>query len=187
MDVLVHFHPVLRRLNRRAHGHHDDDNDDDDDQDSCQMPRLHEKPADLSIGITVQALFTYIALACLALTMANAIFLISRHLHRYTVPKEQKHCVRIIALPMIFCIIATICIHFDTKAIYIEPILDVYEALCVAGLFILFVEFIAPDESSRDAFFDKQPLKDKKGNVIGDSSLHWYRVGLPSDRISDLE
>jgi hypothetical protein len=179
LEVLLDLHPLLRRasplneLHRHRHG------DQDDSDDSCKKPREHKDGEELSIGITVQQLFFYIALICLALTAINCFILMWGHLRRYTVPKEQKHCVRIIALPFVFCALAVIGIPLDEKSEYIVPWGDVYEALCVAGLFMLCVEFVAPDEATREDFFHSQPLKGRKGKVKSDSSLHWYRVCVP--------
>lgn len=150
---------------------------DDDDADACGEPHQHENAKELSIGVTAQMLFFYIGVICLIITFLSALFLIWRHLRRYLVPSQQKHIVRIIALPPMFCAISVLSIYFDKDAIYLIPIMDVYEAFCVAGLFMLLVDFVTPQENgSIYQVMLETPMKNKQGGTIAGGSLPWFRV-----------
>jgi hypothetical protein len=100
----------------------------------------------LSIGITFKSLMTYITTAALGLTTLSALFLIWKHLHRYTTPKEQRQDVLIIAMPVFFGIIALLSILFYLDSTYFKPLIEVYKFFRVAALFFLYVEYIYPNE-----------------------------------------
>ncbi len=67
-------------------------------------------------------------------------------------------------------------IIFYTDSIYIRPLMDVYEAFCIACLFLLYLEFLVPDPEQRTKYFSDLENKDKKGNVTPGGSLKWYNV-----------
>ncbi|KAF2811324.1 uncharacterized protein BDZ99DRAFT_461417 [Mytilinidion resinicola] len=141
---------------------------------TCARPKPNEHGAKLSIGITAKSLMEYMAYACLGLTTASALFLIWKHLHRYTCPKEQRQNVRIIFMPVIFCALELLSIIFYSDSIYLSPLKETYQAFCIAALFLLYVEFVCPDEQMRDAYFNGVENKDRKGNVIPGGSLLWF-------------
>lgn len=153
-----------------------DDNDDNDGKFVCLRPKPNEHGAKLSIGITFHELAKYMTLACLGLTTISALLLIWKHLHRYTRPKEQRQNIRIIAMPVFFCVVSLVSILFYDDSIYITPIMGVYEAFCIAALFLLFLEFICPDEEARPKYFSNLENKDKKGNIIPGGSRKWFNV-----------
>jgi hypothetical protein len=150
-----------------------------DDKDStfvCLRPKPNEHGAKLSIGITFKQLATYMTIGCLGLSTLSALSLTWKHLHRYTRPKEQRQNIRIIAMPVFFCAISLLSILFYGDSIYITPVMGVYEAFCIAALFLLFLEFICPDEDARPKFFANLENKDKKGNIIPGGSQKWFNV-----------
>jgi hypothetical protein len=152
--------------------------DSDDNKTVCLRPKPNEHGAKLSIGITFKQLATYMTIACLGISTISALFLIWKHLHRYTRPREQRQNVRIIAMPVFFCIISMLCIIFYTDSIYIRPLIDVYEAFCIAALFLLYLEFVCPEPDQRVKYFSNLENKDRKGNVIPGGSLKWYNVSF---------
>ncbi|OCL13952.1 hypothetical protein AOQ84DRAFT_331864 [Glonium stellatum] len=141
---------------------------------TCSRPKPDEHGDLLSIGITFKSLMTYITTAALGLTTISALFLIWKHLHRYTTPKEQRQNVRIIAMPVFFSIISLLSIMFYVDSIYFKPLIDVYESFCVAALFLLYVEYVCPEEEMRPKYFNDLENKDKKGNIIPGGSLKWF-------------
>ncbi|OQV11089.1 hypothetical protein CLAIMM_14986 [Cladophialophora immunda] len=146
----------------------------DDSNFTCAHPEAHDKGEPLSIGITFQWLMIYIIAGALGLTTMSALLLIWKHLHRYTRPREQRQNVRIIAMPVIFSIVCLLSVLFYSASIYIKPLIEVYEAFCVAALFLLYLEYVCPNEAERSTYFFNLPAKDKKGNTRPGGSLQWY-------------
>ena len=144
----------------------------------CLRPKPNEHGEKLSIGITFKQLAKYMTVVCLGLTTISALLLTWKHLHRYTRPKEQRQNVRIIFMPVFFCVISLLSIMFYVDSIYITPVMGVYEAFCIAALFLLFLEFICPDEEARPKYFSNLENKDKKGNVIPGGSRQWFNVNF---------
>ncbi|KAF2792802.1 hypothetical protein K505DRAFT_223449, partial [Melanomma pulvis-pyrius CBS 109.77] len=126
--------------------------------------------------ITFKTLMICITAICVCLTTISAITLASKHLRRYTVPKEQRQIVRIVSMPMFFAIVSLLSVLFYQQSIYLKPLMAAYEAFCVAGLFFLFLEYVCPEEEKRTAYFSAVENKDKKGNVIPGGSLLWFNV-----------
>jgi hypothetical protein len=155
-----------------------DDDKNDNSTFVCLRPKPNEHGDKLSIGITFKQLATYITLACLGLSTISALFLTWKHLHRYTKPKEQRQNIRIIAMPVFFCAVSLISIIYYTDSIYIVPIMGIYEAFCIAALFLLFLEIICPDEEARPKYFANLENKDKKGNIVPGGSLKWFNVSI---------
>ena len=160
--------------------HHLFARDDDDDKPkknfTCARPKANDHGEVLSFGITFKSLLTYITTLCICLTLISTIILVSKHLRRYTVPKEQRQIVRIIFMPLFFSFLSLLSVLFYEKSIYLKPIMQVYEAFCFAALFFLFLEYLCPEEEERAGYFSKVENKDKKGNIIPGGSLTWYNV-----------
>lgn len=62
---------------------------------------------------------------------------------------------------------------------YIQPIGDIYEAFATAALFLLVLDWVAPDGIDREQYFDKLELRDRRGRVQPGGSLRWFQV-IPS-------
>lgn len=145
---------------------------------TCARPKPDDHGELLSIGITFRWLMIYIIAAALGLTTLSALLLTWKHLHRYSRPREQRQNVRIIAMPVIFCIVCLLSVLFYSASIYIKPLIEVYEAFCVAALFLLYLEYVCPNEDERFTYFANLPAKDKKGNPLPGGSLQWYKVSV---------
>jgi hypothetical protein len=152
----------------------------------CARPLAGEVGKVLSIGITAHTLFEYICYASLGLTVISSLYLIWTHLHRYTVPPEQRQIVRIVFVTVFFALIGTLSTVFYLDSIYIRPVQEVYEAFCVAGFLLLCVHYVCPDEDARYDYFNQLENKDKKGNVIPGGSLKWFQVRY-SGELLDLQ
>src|ERR1700744_690925 len=74
------------------------------------IPNQHGEP--LASGVTFRNLMLYTSATALGITTCSSIFLIWKHLHRYTKPEEQRQNVRIIFMPVVFCIISVLSIQF---------------------------------------------------------------------------
>jgi len=119
---------------------------------------------------------TYITAISFVFTAISALILGTKHLRHYTVPKEQRQIIRTVLMPLSFGIIAFLSVVFYEQSIYLKPIMQVYEALCVSALFFLFLEYVCPEADRRAAYFSAVEQKNKKGNVIPGGSLLWFNV-----------
>lgn len=142
-------------------------------------------------SLTFQHLILLISIGCAGATTVISLFLILKHLHRYREPKQQRQVIRIIFTPVVFAVLSVLCILDYNAAIYIIPLRDLYETFALASIFILAVQYVAPDEATRDAYFSNLENRKKRGStfsrskeydVIPGGSLIWYRVCDDSSR-----
>ena len=143
---------------------------------TCVHPKPNEHGKPLSIGISFKTLMTYITAVCLGLTALSAVFLIWKHLHRYTRPKEQRQIVRIVYMPVVFCITSMLSILFYEASIYLVPITEAYEAFCITALFYLYIEYVCPDEGARAQYFASKPTGNKKQKDAPGAGLKMFNV-----------
>ena len=68
------------------------------------------------------------ALACTLATIGITLSLITLHLRRYRVPKEQRQIIRLAFCVVIYAIVAFFEVYSYEVAQYIDPIGDLYEA-----------------------------------------------------------
>jgi hypothetical protein len=161
--------------------------DDNPSNFTCARPKSNDYGIPLSIGITFKSLMTYITALSVVLTAISTLVLVTKHLRHYTVPKEQRQIIRIILMPLFFGILAFLSVVFYEQSIYLKPITQAYEALCVSALFFLFLEYVCPDADKRAAYFSAVENKDKKGNVIPGGSLLWFNVRVTYSPSSSSE
>ncbi|KAK0248126.1 hypothetical protein LTR91_014958 [Friedmanniomyces endolithicus] len=128
-----------------------------------------------SSSLTFQHLMVFISAACLGITILSTLFLNWRHLRHYTVPQEQRQILRIINLPAAYGIFNFLALAFPMDYQYIAPIAGVYEAFCVAALFLLGLEYVCPDGTDRETYFNNLPGRDKKGKPVAGGSLQWFQ------------
>jgi hypothetical protein len=156
---------------------------------TCPLPS-NEKDLELVgkpiVGsLTFQHLLLIISIACAGTTVVLSLWLILKHLHRYTQPKQQRHIIRVIFLPPAFAALSVWSILDYKASMYIIPLRDIYETFALASLFILFIEYVSPDKDTRDAYFYNLERRKKRGgpfsrskeyDVIPGGSLMWFRV-----------
>lgn len=146
----------------------------------CPRPRANEVGTGAPLfgdgSINLHQFMVYVSAGCTVLTIISCIFLSWRHLHRYTAPQEQRQILRIANLPAMYAIFNFLALWFTLDYMYIEPIGAVYEAFAVAALFFLVLEWVAPDGTDRESFFDKLEMRDKKGRPQPGGSLKWFQV-----------
>lgn len=155
----------------------------------CPLPKNWEEfsvnPVKILGPFTLQHLLFLFSIACAGITTSISLFLITKHLHRYTEPKQQRQIVRIIFTPVVFAVLSALSILSYSVAKYLQPLIDLYEAFALASLFLLYVEYVAPDEHTRLAYFSaienhKPKSKFKPTGaytVVPGGSLRWYHVG----------
>ena len=148
-----------------------------DDNTVCARPIAHQEGELLSIGINTHRLLEYISGVSLGLTLIVSVFLITRHLSRFTVPPEQRQIVRIIFVPTFFAIISFISVMFYSASIYLRPVSEAYEAFCIPAMLMLYVHYVCPDEGqeTRYSFFQELEGRDRKGKPQPGGSLRWFK------------
>ena len=107
-----------------------------------------------------------------------------KHLHRYTEPKQQRQVIRIIFFPVVYSVLSALSIVDYKVAQYMQPLIELYETFALASLFLLFIEYVAPDEHTRDQYFDtlecrkpKSPFIPSKGfRVVPGGSRKWFQI-----------
>lgn len=143
----------------------------------CAKPMEPWEGEPLFGSFTFHHLMILISAPCLGLTVASTIFLSWKHLHRYTAPQEQRQLLRIINLPTAYCLFNFLALCFYKDYLYIEPIAGIYEAFTVAALFFLYLEYVCPDGTDRDRYFEAMPpVKGRKGRTT--PALQWYYVSI---------
>jgi len=120
----------------------------------------------------------------LGITILSTLFLNWRHLHHYSVPQEQRQILRIINLPAAYGIFNFLALAFPMDYQYIAPIAGVYEAFCVAALFLLGLEYVCPDGTDRETYFNNLPGRDKKGKPVAGGSLQWFQVSFVAPSVA---
>lgn len=153
---------------------------------TCPLPSDSEGyyiiPVPILGPLTLQYLLLTISGGCAALTIFISYFLIIKHLHRYTEPKQQRQIIRIIFTPVVYAVISCLSIIDYSVTKYLQPLINLYEGFALTALFLLFVEYVAPDEHARMSFFaslenrePKSMFNPSKGyKVIPGGSQVWY-------------
>lgn len=144
---------------------------------SCPRPVTDEVGAPLfgKGSINLHQLMIYISGPCLIVTIISCMILSWRHLHRYTSPQEQRQILRIVNLPIAYCLFNFLALTFTLDYMFIQPIAGVFEAFAVAGLFFLVLEYVTPDGTDREKYFDSLPNKTRRGKPIPGGSLGWFQ------------
>jgi hypothetical protein len=156
---------------------------------TCPLPK---DEADLKLvgepivgSLTFQHIILLISIGCAGASAALSLWLILKHLHRYTQPMQQRQIIRIIFTPVVFAVLSALAILDYNAAIYLIPLRDLYETFALASLFLLFTAYVAPDEDTRDSFFFNLEYRKKRGSmfsrskaydVIPGGCLNWFKV-----------
>lgn len=87
---------------------------------------------------------------------------------------------RVISLVPLYAIVNLLCVCFPQAQVYLDPILELIQALCLASYFMLLCEYISPHNEGRDGFFSQIQIEDKKaeGGVVQDG-VKWFSVRIP--------
>ncbi|KAJ2000857.1 hypothetical protein GGI02_000196 [Coemansia sp. RSA 2322] len=86
---------------------------------------------------------------------------IAGHLKHYTVPRQQRHIVRIILMIAIYSIISFLSYRFYREAPYYLALRDCYEAFVIASFYMLLLQYIGDSSANQ------------KRSMLGKSSLKW--------------
>lgn len=123
-------------------------------------------------NMTSHTLMTILAGAAAAVTLLISVFLIWKHLHRYTEPRQQRQIVRILFTPFVYAVFSFLSVLDYNAAKFLSPVATIYEGFALASLFLLFVEYLVPNGTwaDRRQYFNK--AQDPKS---GQTSLAFYQ------------
>ena len=127
-------------------------------------------------SLTFQHLITIISSACLGASILLWLGLAIAHLRRYRAPNEQRQIFRVISTPVVFAIVAVISVNAYSAAEYVAPVANLYEALALASIFLLYVHYVAPEVQMREEFFQGLENRSRSGEILPGGSLGWFRV-----------
>jgi hypothetical protein len=126
-------------------------------------------------SVSFKTLTIIIAWTCFGVTALLWLFLIIPHLFRYKSPTEQRQIFRITLTPLVYSFFGLVSLQAYRAAPYLEAPSKWYEACALASLFLLYVNYVAPDAHTREEFFrDLQFLT--KGRLQPGKGLRWFRV-----------
>ena len=77
----------------------------------------------------------------------------------------------------LYSLVSFIAIVCPGANVYLEPWLEVVQAISLSSFFLLLLEYVSPNEAERDAFFADLKIKDKK-------APGGFRSGLPYMKVS---
>ena len=78
---------------------------------------------------------------------------------------------------MLFVIYNFFSVWFNRAAGYLEPVSLLYEALALVALFHLYVEYVSPNKTYREQYYDDLERQTRSGKAKhGKGSLRWFHV-----------
>ncbi|KAJ2781894.1 hypothetical protein H4R18_002600 [Coemansia javaensis] len=95
----------------------------------------------------------------LAATVVSLVHL-AMHLRNYTVPRQQRHIVRIILMIPVYSIISFLSYRFYREAPYYTAVRDCYEAFVIAAFYMLLLQYIGDSSAEqKSSMLSKRDLK----------------------------
>lgn len=160
-----------------------------DDHLTCArpVPGLVGGPLYANSDITFHKLTILISAPCLAITVISSGYLAWKHVRNYTAPQEQRQIIRIIALPVFYSLFNFLALCWYGTYQYVQPITGLYESFAIAALFFLLLEWVCPEGTDREKYFDEFPFKDKKGVIVEGGSLAWFQVSPFASKVLSLK
>ncbi|KPV74907.1 uncharacterized protein RHOBADRAFT_36871 [Rhodotorula graminis WP1] len=73
----------------------------------------------------------------------TSCWLIRKHLSFYYHPTEQRHIVRLLAMPIVYAICSFLSYFWYRQALYFQLVRDCYEAIVIAEFFFLLLSFLS--------------------------------------------
>jgi len=141
----------------------------------CPVLPGAEKP--IIAHYTFHDLAIVVAAASALIAILLSFFLIMMHATHYTVPREQKHIIRILFMVPVYATSSFLSLRFYWHAIYFQVISDCYEAFAISSFFSLMCHYIAPDlHEQKEYFRDMEPIKPWVW------PLNWFRACCCGER-----
>ncbi|KAL8637555.1 MAG: hypothetical protein Q9228_005187 [Teloschistes exilis] len=144
----------------------------------CTVPATYNNAIDLSLGITLHDFMIIVSGACSIASWLIMIPLGVSHLRNWTCPHEQRLMLRVIFVIPLIATFNVFIVWFYDASWYLRPFPDIMEAFGVVSLFVLFVTYVTPDQSSREQFYDSIEQQDRHGKKVpgkeGQGSLEWF-------------
>ncbi|KAF9871477.1 duf300 domain-containing protein [Colletotrichum karsti] len=148
----------------------------DTGKNDCPIQSLDENATQMFIGGMSFYKFNMILSGSFAAASCLIIF-VHMFLHATHLSKknEQIKILRISLIIPFWSIISFLSICFPAAQVYLEPWLEVVQAVCLGTFFLLMCEFVSPSEQHRDVFFAALTVKDKKSETGTQDGLQWFQ------------
>ncbi|KAJ2721363.1 hypothetical protein GGI07_004033 [Coemansia sp. Benny D115] len=105
------------------------------------------------VGWIISGVFALVA------TIISAVH-ICKHLRNYTVPRQQRHIVRIILIIPVYSVISFLSYRFYRESPYYTAVRDCYEAFAIAAFYMLLLQYIGDSSAGqKKAMLDKRGMK----------------------------
>ncbi|RAL13081.1 OSTA/TMEM184 family protein, partial [Aspergillus homomorphus CBS 101889] len=112
--------------------------------------------------------------ACTAFTCLMIFYLMFLHATHLSKPKEQLKIMRICTLLPLYSVLSFIAICAPEAHVYIDPWLDLFQAVALGIFYLLMLELLAPSSSRKDMFFAPLAIA-PSGTESPAESPGWYR------------
>lgn len=137
----------------------------------CNMPRplVNTETSNVAGDFDFFRVDQIVTGACACFTLLSLFILMFRHATHLSRPNEQLNILRICCYLPIFSIGCFLEVTFPNAYMYINPWLDVFQAIALCNFFLLICHFVSPSDSDRELFFAglKVPQKKKKAGRRG--------------------
>ncbi|KAL2010382.1 hypothetical protein VTN00DRAFT_6189 [Thermoascus crustaceus] len=111
-------------------------------------------------GMTFHNLGLIICAAFAITAIGVSVVLIMCHATHYSLPREQRHIIRILFMVPVYSTVAWLSFYYYRHAVYFEVMGNCYEAFTISAFFTLLCHYIAPDLHSQKEYF--RGIKPKK-------------------------
>ncbi|GAA5833574.1 hypothetical protein JCM9279_001565 [Rhodotorula babjevae] len=131
------------------------------------------------VGWLVCGTFTLIA-------TVTSCWLIRKHLSFFYHPTEQRHIVRLLAMPIVYAICSFLSYFWYRQALYFQLVRDCYEAIVIAEFFFLLVSYLSnPPPTSDDPIPTPYATKAERDAQLRESikDLHLEKWMWPLGRL----
>lgn len=102
--------------------------------------------------------------ACAAFTLASILALMARHATHLSRPNEQLNILRIASYLPILAVGSFIRVAAPSSFIYLDPWLDLAQAVALCNFFLLVCQFVSPSGRRREMFFAGLQASAKKSS-----------------------
>lgn len=121
----------------------------------CKMPRpmTNTETATLAGGRDFFTINQIITGSCAIFTIISLLILMFRHATHLSRPNEQLNIMRICCYLPILAVGCFLQVSFPNAYVYINPWLDVVQALALCNFFLVMCQFVSPSDAHRETFF----------------------------------
>lgn len=155
---------------------------------TCPIPLSEIRRPNVELPLfgrtTFQDILVYISLGSAVYTTLVSCYLASTHLLHYVRAREQRQIIRLAFYPMFFAVFPAASVYSYPDSIYLRPAGDLIEPICLAALFLLFLEYAEPNHDHREEYFSQLELRvqakrfSSQTKSLPGGSYRWFQVSM---------